>query len=742
MAATDLERLVVQLSADMKQYQNAMDKAVGLTDKSTKKIQKQFESMASKVNSSFASIGAKGLGLAAGAVGTDKLIEFADSYTRIQNSLKVAGLQGDELTATFGKLYDIALKNHAPIEALASLYGRAALQAKALGASNADLIKFTDSVATSLRVSGTSASEAGGALLQLGQSLGTGRVMAEEFNSVLEGMPALALAAARRIKDANGSVGELKALVSNGKVSSRALFDAIILANQDIQKQAELTSITISGAMTDLSTSLIKAVGEFDDTTGASDALAKAISAIAEQIGPLGQLFADTWQTLSSMDLGTFAENWWTISTALHGAADGFNELNKQANIAGQGLNSAIKDTYSEFKNAWFTSVEDQQKAITDRNAKEAKSAEIAAVYGAQVKENADAITKMNKAASDAGGGMGVGQFGPAIPAGRGKSQGPNNANTIKPTPVDDRQINLSDYKVPGAKDKKATKDKQDAYEKATKSVQDRINVMTAETAAQSKLNPLVDDYGFAVAKAKTQQELLNAAEKAKKAITPELTAQIEAQATAYANATVNAAKLNEEQERMKKMQQDISDTAKDVTQGIVQGFIQGKSAAEVFSGALQKVADKLLNLAFDQLFDPTSKGGMGLGGGFAKLFGFAAGGYTGYGNKDDPAGIVHKGEYVIPADKVKKMGVPNIERMIGYANGGPVGIPSMSRLAGSGVGSGGLSINYAPSYDNRGVDNERLAKLEQIQAKDRAEFSARVVNSVRKAKSSNVKGV
>lgn len=56
----------------------------------------------------------------------------------------------------------------------------------------------------------------------------------------------------------------------------------------------------------------------------------------------------------------------------------------------------------------------------------------------------------------------------------------------------------------------------------------------------------------------------------------------------------------------------------------------------------------------------------------------FASGGYTGDGNKYEVAGVVHKGEYVIPAWMVRRYGglIANIERVRtrGYAEGGFVG--------------------------------------------------------------------
>ncbi len=53
----------------------------------------------------------------------------------------------------------------------------------------------------------------------------------------------------------------------------------------------------------------------------------------------------------------------------------------------------------------------------------------------------------------------------------------------------------------------------------------------------------------------------------------------------------------------------------------------------------------------------------------------FDSGGYTGAGGRLEPAGVVHRGEYVFNADSVNRIGVGNLERLHkGYAEGGHVG--------------------------------------------------------------------
>ena len=71
---------------------------------------------------------------------------------------------------------------------------------------------------------------------------------------------------------------------------------------------------------------------------------------------------------------------------------------------------------------------------------------------------------------------------------------------------------------------------------------------------------------------------------------------------------------------------------------------------------------------------------------------GFAGGGYTGTGGKYEPAGVVHRGEFVFTQEATNRIGVGNLYRMMrGYATGGLVG------GSGGGVASPlGVSI-YAP---------------------------------------------
>lgn len=158
--------------------------------------------------------------------------------------------------------------------------------------------------------------------------------------------------------------------------------------------------------------------------------------------------------------------------------------------------------------------------------------------------------------------------------------------------------------------------------------VQQRIDLLNAEYAAQAQLNPLVNDYGFALEKARIKQQLLTQAQEAGLKVTPELAAKIDALAGNYAKAASASDMLSEAQNRTQEQAREFQDMMKDVFSGFVKDLMAGKSATEALGNALDKVIDRLLNSAIDMLFGGLFGGlGGGGGGGLFKLFGFAKGG-------------------------------------------------------------------------------------------------------------------
>lgn len=292
--ADDFNKLALLIEANTKSYENAMKKieartnaALGKIEGRAKKSERAFGGLAASAEKAGAMIGRMGSALLAG-LSVRAAVNFADAFTRIENGLRVAGLEGDNLRAVYDRLFASAQKNAAPIEALATVYSRTAQVQKELGISQEQLLRFTDTLAVGIRVSGQSASEAQGALLQLSQALASGVVRAEEFNSVNEGLPVILQAAASGLKEAGGSVAELRRLMLDGKLSSRTFFDAIEAGSQMLRDKAATASLTTGQALEKLQNSLITVAGGFDKATGASAGFGSAVSKIADWVDLVG----------------------------------------------------------------------------------------------------------------------------------------------------------------------------------------------------------------------------------------------------------------------------------------------------------------------------------------------------------------------------------------------------------------------------------------------------------------------
>jgi tape measure domain-containing protein len=233
-------------------------------------------------------------GAAAGfgiALGVREIIKAVDTFQSLQNRLRVVTDGVDELTAAQTRLFDISQDTRTDFEATVSLFSRASIAAGELGASQEELFRVVEITGKALAIQGGAASESIGALRQLSQSFSSGIVRGEEFNSILEGAFPLALAAARGLDAAGGSVGRLRTLVIEGKVTSEEFFRAILEGGEQIDEQFADTVVTIGQAFTVLSNSLLSFVGGINAASGAGAGAAQAILGIGKAVDTLSNAF-------------------------------------------------------------------------------------------------------------------------------------------------------------------------------------------------------------------------------------------------------------------------------------------------------------------------------------------------------------------------------------------------------------------------------------------------------------------
>lgn len=712
MPAQDLEKLVVQLSADMRKYENAMARAQALTNQRARAIESRLSGMSKKISGQFSLLGS-GLGKGIAAIGGAVAFQsVSDAATNIRNSLKVAGLSGEELETTFDKLYAAAQRNSVPIDSLAQLYSRVSLNQKELGVSTDQLTNLTENVGKALRISGADAQSANGALLQLAQALGSSKVQAEEYGSLIDTMPALLQAAANGIEQAGGSVSKLTQLVKSGQISNKAFFDGIESGQRVLDDRLVGSVQTVGQRFITLRNAVVKAADRFNENTDAADALGKEFGQLAGYIDALdfSQLVSDMQGLLAILETGA-------------GKAQAFAlELSKITGLrhAGAALVDALPGEGVDGKKTYLGGLLTVQASLNEanllkENAERRLSIERQIAALKTVEQSPEVQRNLQKLQAQLGSiPKNPKQPGITTPAYALPGGSPLPAAPDKPK-VD---INDSRYKPPAdtESDRKARKERLDDYEREIQQIRDRTSDLRAETAARGELNPLVEDYGFAVEKAAAKQDLMNAAQAAGQKMTPQLSSEIDTLATAYANAVVAAEQLSQKQDRIREAAEEAREFNKDLTRGIVDGFVSGAKAADLFADSLKKIGDRLLDVAFDSLFDPKSSGGFDLFGSIGGLLGIG---------KRERGGPVAAGKPYIVGEKRPELFVPSRSGMIMPR------VPDMGALS-KGTKSGGTSVALHVNIDARGADESAVLSIRKEVKQLKADLPGLMIKAVK----------
>lgn len=224
------------------------------------------------------------LGLIGVGAGILALRDLSDAATSLKNRLTVLNTGAQGVNGTLRALFDIANNAKAPIQELTEVYQRGSIAAKELGATQGELLQFTQAVADSLLISGTSASQARGALLQLGQALGTVTVRGQEFKSIQENLQFLLLIVAKNIDGMDGSVAKLRNRMLEGKLTSQEFFKAILAGSKELGELAEKTTPTLSQSFTVLRNKLVQMTLGLNDFTKAGQLASEVIITIANNL--------------------------------------------------------------------------------------------------------------------------------------------------------------------------------------------------------------------------------------------------------------------------------------------------------------------------------------------------------------------------------------------------------------------------------------------------------------------------
>lgn len=273
---TDIAKLVVSLEAQTASFTSGMDAAT----KKMASFEKLITSSIDGIKDSF-----KQLLEIGGAVELVKQLEdLSDEYTNLSNKLQQVTTSSENLQAIQEALFDISQKTRTGLADTSELYFKFAENAKQLGLSQQDLLGVTSSLNQVFQLSGASAEESSGAVLQFVRALANGEVTGRQFLTLFTRVPALANSLAVGF---GTSVTGLKQLAEAGKITASDLINALQGQAPKIEEEFEHLTPTIKGAMTQLKNSVLQTFGSFSADSGLGAGVAATIKVLADNVGNL-----------------------------------------------------------------------------------------------------------------------------------------------------------------------------------------------------------------------------------------------------------------------------------------------------------------------------------------------------------------------------------------------------------------------------------------------------------------------
>jgi tape measure domain-containing protein len=276
--------IYVGVKGDLNPLDKALKAARSHSETASKKIKGAFEKIerSAKRTAKAITTGLGGAisGLAVGTLVT-QAIKLADTYTLLESRIGLVVDSSEELIRTQEDLFAISQESRVGYETTVEIFTRLSRATKDVGLSQEDMLKVTENLNKAVTVSGATTTEASNALIQLSQGLAANRLGGEELRSVMEQIPRVA----RMIADGLGvDIGQFREMSKQGKLTAEVVTKALLSQSEAINNEFGQIPVTVGGAWTMIENSIGRAVDIINESTGATENLAKMMVWFSEVI--------------------------------------------------------------------------------------------------------------------------------------------------------------------------------------------------------------------------------------------------------------------------------------------------------------------------------------------------------------------------------------------------------------------------------------------------------------------------
>lgn len=229
---------------------------------------------------------------------------YAEAWTVLNNKLVNSIKAGETLAVVNQRVFDIAQNSRSSLDGIATLYSRLERAMRSAGLSGQELGQITTTISKAMTVSGATAAESEGALIQLSQALASGVLRGQEFNSMSEQAPALM----KGLADSLGvSIGELRKMAGEGKLTTDVLLKAFREMGPTIEREFANTTQTMSQSLQIASNNITKFFGESSAVKSFTSIFNSSVVTASESLNSLTNILIIAAGVMGSRYAGALA---------------------------------------------------------------------------------------------------------------------------------------------------------------------------------------------------------------------------------------------------------------------------------------------------------------------------------------------------------------------------------------------------------------------------------------------------
>lgn len=276
-----------------------------------------------------------------------KAISLADQVTQTTARLDLMNYGLDTTEQLQQKIFQSAQRSRGAYQTTADAVAKLGMQARGAFSSNDELIAFAEQLNKSFVIAGTSAQGVDSVMLQLTQSMASGKLQGEELNAVLDNAQPIV----QNIADYMGvPVGQIKKLASDGAISAEIIKNAMFAAADETNAKFEKMPLTFGQVANNIKNQALmafqpalqqlSAVTQTEGFSTLTESVTSAIQTLAggavQALNLMGQaavFVRENWSWLGPIILGVVAAVMaFTVATTAQSVAMGLLNAVMNAN--------------------------------------------------------------------------------------------------------------------------------------------------------------------------------------------------------------------------------------------------------------------------------------------------------------------------------------------------------------------------------------------------------------------------